>query len=1846
MQKNKCVEWTQKILVLLITVAMLFSMLPVSAFAQETKSSAGTEEASSKDNTASEENTRYEKLASAFGIVQPVYIESLEMTNLIKDKYKDLILQNDLLDFDAKRSDYTVVLKNDRMLSTLGETVKLRASGPVTSITAKASNSDREVNFSAKEDERGTYYQGTLRFAQWATTDFTIKVNYGTAVSPRYRHYNIHFITDSETDGIIDTFEITTFKEGKKLEVLRTDEAANGEKKHIIAGTPDKVMITAEAKVKGTAMNLTYTQYGSEPGVPGTQVTIPIESGKSIELTDAIQPVQYEYQKYDGLTASFKIDTQPATAQQGRSYQNSIKYGDYDYGDFRFVNGLEINSNTTPTIGAAGLIQPDGTQGYKLGCYDYSVTLYDRGYGALDNTLTVRYVNGGGTSPYVDLNGKAITNTVASGSFRTDELEHGKHNQVELRVYKDEKRNKNESRLYKIDVNILPSYRLADLESPDDSVYITTNVNDESNVGGNITGFILDGAKTGKIKISAPEGAVLRWDDPTNGSEIENGATIDVNAGFRTLYMTGEVKSEGNADPSTVTIPYMFNLQSSQKSDKSYVDYWPAPGQFVNSDAWGKTPEYGFESLQVSLGGFGGYLTTKFDEPIKNDPSHVGGIDFKVTGNAFGDNSEPANVLVSKDGIEWYTLAGGYHYEDDCIWDYEITYTRRNDDIAWTDNQGESGSIQANGYHRQDYYPLTENYGKFRTEENGRQYGGKYSDGTIPSSYSMKGVLLPGRINNWGYADAAPIKGNTPSTSPYNTTLYFDLDWAVDKDGNPVALDEVNYVKTQNATNLVLDAVGELSAEITEVIPYTQTNSSITRTKPVQNLVINNQTMEIDEKDAEDGIVEVTAYYTDENEVFDINVIPDTVNTSQYTAVIGSESTTIRHYDRIPEHKMTRIITQEGQNEPTIYYITFEKGEYTGLKLDQFSMEVQAGTSKQLTPTFVPEKPEDSSLIWSSSNMEVATVDNTGRVTGVGAGEAIIMAEHKASGAKAMCKAIVGEDVIEAFTEIKLVDYTGKTPLDQLDYAKDGTAFIRADFTPQTAFNHDLTWISSDENIVTIGKIGTKTEYDYAYVHPVNPGTATITATTSTGVTASVDITVPGREKGTAIFAVEKFTIGQGYLIEPMQIEFEEGDTASEIVTRALEQEGYEYSHTGEIGDNFYLSTIKNADNGTFNPPQEIQDMPSYMINVSGVNEKAPDLGEFAYEGQSGWIYHVNDLDPGVGMDGYSVKDGDVIRLQFTLNGLGADLGGSSSGGEEAIPVAKKSALSSRVADWNMNAAYFMNIQSYKDAYDNAINVLNKYMASQEEVDAAAAALPYNEAVPVTAVQVMNEAGEALEEVSLTKGESQQLSAVLEPADASDLSVSWSSDNENVAVVDNNGHITAVGEGEATIRVKANGGEIAQARGLDPLVKSIKVTVKLTDTQAAAKVQEMIASIGEATLDKEAEILNVRAAYDKLSAEAKAQVSNAPELEAAEATLNQRKAPVNTVTTQIQALPEKEKLTLSDQAKVKEVRAAYEALEQDQKDYLDLAVYQKLESAEAQIAILEQQADDQAKAEAVSALIEALPAKADLTLAMKPMVDYAQTAYKNLSEAQKAHISADTLKTLTEAQAQMLALEAEADAKAAQAVIDQIAQLGEITSLDQAKAVAEARGAYEALTEAQKALIGADTLKALEKAEAAIAKLTSEAKDQAAAQAVIDQIAALPSADQLTQEDKAAVEAARAAYNNLSENQRSYVSEDTLKALEAAEAQILKLEEAGGKPEPMPEPTPTPEPTPIPGTSGSGNGSEGSNAGNTSSGHGAGSNTSTGITSGNSAAVWGSLALIVAAAGITGFFVSKRRKAK
>ncbi|WP_148557309.1 Ig-like domain-containing protein [Terrisporobacter glycolicus] len=195
---------------------------------------------------------------------------------------------------------------------------------------------------------------------------------------------------------------------------------------------------------------------------------------------------------------------------------------------------------------------------------------------------------------------------------------------------------------------------------------------------------------------------------------------------------------------------------------------------------------------------------------------------------------------------------------------------------------------------------------------------------------------------------------------------------------------------------------------------------------------------------------------------------------------------------------------------------------------------------------------------------------------------------------------------------------------------------------------------------------------------------------------------------------MEKFTLGQGFKIEPIKVTVPERTKASKVITDLLGEGNYKM--TGTVDSNFYLSYIK--DNNT-----EIK-IPQYIL--SAINNKVEDrgddewLGEFDYYNMSGWMYAVNGKFPGVGAAGYKLEDNDVMRWQYTLYGYGADLGGAGDWGTaNIVNPADKDNLVRAIADLNAseNKDQMISSDENKKAYDEAYETMENMESTQEEVD-------------------------------------------------------------------------------------------------------------------------------------------------------------------------------------------------------------------------------------------------------------------------------------------------------------------------------------------------------------------------------------------------------------------------------------------------------------------------------------------------------------------------------------------------
>ncbi len=145
--------------------------------------------------------------------------------------------------------------------------------------------------------------------------------------------------------------------------------------------------------------------------------------------------------------------------------------------------------------------------------------------------------------------------------------------------------------------------------------------------------------------------------------------------------------------------------------------------------------------------------------------------------------------------------------------------------------------------------------------------------------------------------------------------------------------------------------------------------------------------------------------------------------------------------------------------------------------------------SEKLSVSWHPSNVTYKEVTWRSSNSSVATVDENGNVTPVGVGNATITATTK-NGISARCSVRV-DPVIEP-TSITLNE-------NSISIQETKTFNLVPTILPTNATNKTVEWASLDESIATV---------ENGVVKGVSIGKTKITATTSNGLTAEVNVEV------------------------------------------------------------------------------------------------------------------------------------------------------------------------------------------------------------------------------------------------------------------------------------------------------------------------------------------------------------------------------------------------------------------------------------------------------------------------------------------------------------------------------------------------------------------------------------------------------------------------------------------------------------------------------------------------------------------------------------------------------------------
>ncbi|MBS5574889.1 MAG: DUF4430 domain-containing protein [Firmicutes bacterium] len=275
----------------------------------------------------------------------------------------------------------------------------------------------------------------------------------------------------------------------------------------------------------------------------------------------------------------------------------------------------------------------------------------------------------------------------------------------------------------------------------------------------------------------------------------------------------------------------------------------------------------------------------------------------------------------------------------------------------------------------------------------------------------------------------------------------------------------------------------------------------------------------------------------------------------------------------------------------------------------------------------------------------------------------------------------------------------------------------------------------------------------------------------------------------------------------------------------------------------------------------------------------------------------------------------------------------------------------------------------------------------------------------------------------------------------------------------------------------------------------------------------------------------------------------------------QYKALADDVANKIQAIPDE---ISSDNAEAFEkavtiARSAYNDLDAGIREaMLDPQVAQKLFDAEAKLAEYEKNMD----VYILRGLLQEITDEKNVTESEKQFVQKAEELYEGMEPELKKLVTKEERRKLTVAR-KSLATNARAAKKVSNLIASKLTGEPESMGLGDRRTITSVETAYNKLTDAQKTFISEAekaTLDAFTARRDYLDANEAEMKaNEKAASAVEKLIKALPKAERVDYTDKAEIEKARAAYNELTDDQKKLVSNlDTLTAAEAALEKALE----------------------------------------------------------------------------------------
>ena len=522
---------------------------------------------------------------------------------------------------------------------------------------------------------------------------------------------------------------------------------------------------------------------------------------------------------------------------------------------------------------------------------------------------------------------------------------------------------------------------------------------------------------------------------------------------------------------------------------------------------------------------------------------------------------------------------------------------------------------------------------------------------------------------------------------------------------------------------------------------------------------------------------------------------------------------------------MISVITEDGKHKTSCQVNVYKPIiTATNIKIDKSSLSILIGKSSKLTATILPENTTNKTVTWTSSNEEIATIDETGLLTAISEGNVTITATTN--------NGII--DTAQVYVIKPQPEIPDENPaeksiiLDKSDYTIgiDKVVYLKATITPAEYENDDIVWTSSNEEIATVDENGKVTG--------IKEGTTIITATS-------------GEKQALCNITVEQDISNKKINLTPQNINMLVGNV-EQIVARDENGKDITEEVNWTIADNSIIDFIEDGNIKGYKPGTTTltatKDNISSTVTIT-VKEILPEIISLSNNSVSIEVNQTINLTATISPENTTDKTltwtsdnekiatvdknglvtaktkGTTIITVSTNNGLIAKC-------EVAVydPIILAKTITLNKTSISIEKTFSSQLQatitpenttnkslSWKSSNEEVATVDENGLITAKKEGSATITVSTNNGLTASCEVTVYDPIVLAEKITLDKtylsttiGKNEQLTATISPENTVDKTLTWKSSNEEVATVDENGSVTAKKEGTTTIIVSTNNG--------------------------------------------------------------------------------------------------------------------------------------------------------------------------------------------------------------------------------------------------------------------------------------------------------------------------------------------------------------------------------------------------------------------------------------------------------